>query len=114
MTTDDRPLDELARDINATCRLKGDFTLRSGQRTDEYFDKYQFEGQPALLRCVAERIVPLLPEHVDLLGGLELGGVPITTMVSSWPVCPRSSCARRPRRMARVGWPRARMSAAGG
>jgi len=49
----------------------------------EYFDKYRFESQPDLLRRVAEAMVPLLPHGTELLGGLELGGVPIATMVSS-------------------------------
>ena len=80
MSTD---LDTLAADINAACRLRDDFTLRSGMRAQEYFDKYRFEGDPALLRRVAERMVPLLPRDTEYLGGLELGGVPVATMVSS-------------------------------
>ncbi|HEY5981501.1 MAG TPA: orotate phosphoribosyltransferase, partial [Microlunatus sp.] len=76
-------LTSLARDIDTTCRLTGEFTLRSGQVVPEYFDKYLFESQPQLLRRVAEAMVPLLPSDVELLGGLELGGVPIATMVSS-------------------------------
>jgi orotate phosphoribosyltransferase len=73
----------LAADIDATCRLHGEFTLRSGQVSDTYFDKYLFEAQPALLDRVAARMVDLLPEGTELLGGLELGGVPIATMVSA-------------------------------
>jgi orotate phosphoribosyltransferase len=73
----------LARDIDATCRLTGEFTLRSGQVADTYFDKYLFEAQPALLDRVAARMVDLLPEGTELLGGLELGGVPIVAMLSS-------------------------------
>jgi orotate phosphoribosyltransferase len=73
----------LAADINATCRLHGEFTLRSGQVSDTYFDKYLFEAQPALLDRVAARIVELLPEGTELLGGLEMGGIPIATMVSA-------------------------------
>ena len=73
----------LAVDINAACRLEGHFVLRSGQVSHEYFDKYLFESQPHLLRRVAEAMLPLLPADTDLLGGLELGGVPIATMVSS-------------------------------
>lgn len=49
----------------------------------EYFDKYLFESEPSLLRRVAEAMLPLLPQGTELLGGLELGGVPIATMVSS-------------------------------
>jgi orotate phosphoribosyltransferase len=73
----------LAADIDATCRLTGEFTLRSGQVSHEYFDKYLFESQPALLDRVAARMVELLPEGTELLGGLELGGIPIATMVSA-------------------------------
>ena len=73
----------LAADIDATCRLTGTFTLRSGQVSHEYFDKYLFEAQPALLDRVAAAMVDLLPEGTELLGGLELGGVPIATMVSA-------------------------------
>ena len=73
----------LAADIDAACRLTGTFVLRSGQVSNEYFDKYLFEAQPALLARVAAAMVELLPEDAELLGGLELGGVPIATMVSA-------------------------------
>ena len=76
-------LQNLAKDIDRACRLTGEFTLRSGQITHEYFDKYLFEAQPGLLHRVAQAMVPLLPEDVDLLGGLELGGVPLVTVVSA-------------------------------
>ncbi len=74
---------DLARDIDAICRLTGRFTLRSGQIADTYFDKYLFEAQPALLARVAERMIELLPADTDLLGGLELGGIPLATIVSA-------------------------------
>ena len=73
----------LAADIDAICRLSGEFTLRSGQVSSEYFDKYLFEADPGLLLRVAQEMVDLLPADTELLGGLELGGVPIATMVSS-------------------------------
>ena len=79
MTTDAA----LAADIDVACRLTGEFTLRSGQVADTYFDKYLFEAQPALLDRVATRMLDLLPDDTELLGGLELGGIPIATMVSS-------------------------------
>jgi len=74
---------DLARDIDARCRLTGEFTLRSGQVAGEYFDKYLFETDPALLARVASAMVPLLPRDTDLLGGLEMGGIPIVTVVSA-------------------------------
>jgi len=75
------PDPDLARDIDGCCRLTGEFTLRSGQVANEYFDKYLFEADPTLLARVARAMVQLLPEDTELVGGLELGGVPIATMV---------------------------------
>jgi len=72
------PLGSLVHDA---CHLTGTFTLRSGQVSQEYFDKYLFEGQPALLRQVAEQMVALLPE-CDVLAGMEMGGIPIVTVMS--------------------------------
>jgi len=71
----------LAAEVDAACRLSGEFQLRSGKRSSEYFDKYLFESNPTLLRRVCEAMVPLIPADTDLLGGLELGGVPIATVV---------------------------------
>jgi len=79
----DVELDTLARDVDASCRLTGEFVLRSGQVSHEYFDKYLFETDPVLLRRVAQRMVDLVPDGVELLGGLELGGIPLVTMLSS-------------------------------
>jgi orotate phosphoribosyltransferase len=73
----------LAAEIDAACRLSGTFTLRSGQVSHEYFDKYLFETSPALLARVAEAMVGLVPEDTELLGGLEMGGIPIATVLSS-------------------------------
>ena len=73
----------LAADIDALCRLTGEFTLRSGQVADTYFDKYLFEANPALLDRVAVQMLDLLPADTDLLGGLEMGGIPIATVVSA-------------------------------
>src|SRR6187399_2781554 len=73
----------LALDVDTCCRLTGEFTLRSGQVAAEYFDKYLFESDPALLARVVDQMVDLVPEGTELLGGLELGGVPIATVLSS-------------------------------
>ena len=73
----------LAADVDACCRLTGEFTLRSGQVASEYFDKYLFESDPQLLARVVAQMSDLLPEGTELLGGLELGGVPIVTVLSA-------------------------------
>lgn len=74
--------DELARRIDETCRLTGEFLLRSGTVSNQYFDKYRFEADPALLAAVAEQLRPLIPDGTEVLGGLELGGVPVATALA--------------------------------
>lgn len=73
---------ELARLIGERCRLTGTFTLRSGQESSTYFDKYRFEADPDLLARVAEQAAWLIPEDIEVLAGLELGGVPVATALS--------------------------------
>jgi orotate phosphoribosyltransferase len=71
----------LAKRVYDACHLTGSFLLRSGQTSSEYFDKYLFEADPALLLDVAEAMCDLLPD-CDVLAGMELGGIPIATMLS--------------------------------
>ena len=71
--------EELGRRIYATAHLTGEFVLRSGQTTNEYFDKYRFEADPVLLDAVAEAMVPLVPADTEVLAGLEMGGIPVVT-----------------------------------
>ena len=79
----DHELVELAQDVDVRCRLHGDFVLRSGAVAHEYFDKYLFEADPVLLRRIVSRMVALVPPDTDMLGGLELGGVPLATILSN-------------------------------
>jgi orotate phosphoribosyltransferase len=62
--------------------LTGEFTLRSGVVSHEYFDKYRFESEPGLLLAIAEAMAAAVPNDVEALAGLELGGVPLATMLS--------------------------------
>jgi orotate phosphoribosyltransferase len=72
----------LAARIYDAAHLTGTFTLRSGVVSNEYFDKYRFESDPQLLRDIAEAMASLVPPGIDALAGLELGGVPLATMLS--------------------------------
>ncbi|HSH04527.1 MAG TPA: orotate phosphoribosyltransferase [Anaerolineae bacterium] len=72
----------LGRQIFDLSYITGQFKLRSGQIATEYFDKYLFEANPAVLKAVAEQLQPLLPTQFDALAGLEMGGIPIATMLS--------------------------------
>ncbi len=78
----DDDLADLARRVGQACRLTGTFTLRSGQVSTTYFDKYLFEADPSLLGAVAKAAVRLIPPETEVLAGLELGGVPVATALS--------------------------------
>jgi orotate phosphoribosyltransferase len=73
---------ELAKRVVEVALRRGEFKLRSGQTSNVYFDKYQFEARPELLREVARQLAPLVPEGTEVLAGLELGGVPIATALA--------------------------------
>lgn len=73
---------ELAKSIFEVAHLKGNFLLRSGKTSHEYFDKYRFEAQPKLLQAIAEQLAPLVPKGTAVLAGLEMGGIPIATALS--------------------------------
>ncbi|MGZ0152801.1 orotate phosphoribosyltransferase [Kribbella sp. WER1] len=72
-------LAELGRRVHATAHLTGEFVLRSGQTTTEYFDKYRFEADPVLLDQITAAMVPLIPAGTEVLAGLEMGGIPVVT-----------------------------------
>lgn len=74
--------EQLAHKIYTTSYLTGNFTLRSGIVSDEYFDKYLFESDPLLLTEIARHLSELIPEGTEVLAGLELGGIPIATAMS--------------------------------
>lgn len=73
---------DLARKIYNVSHLEGSFKLRSGQISNEYFDKYLFESDPVLLTEIAQHLSKLVPEGTEILAGLEMGGIPIATAIS--------------------------------
>jgi len=73
---------DLKRQIIDACKLTGEFTTRSGQVVNTYFDKYQFEGRPMLLREIAQELATKLDIEFDILAGLEMGGIPVATALS--------------------------------
>lgn len=72
----------LARDLVAASYLKGDFVLRSGRRSDRYFDKFLFETQPDLLKRIGAHLAELVPKDTDRLAAPELGAVLLGGAVS--------------------------------
>lgn len=73
--------------VDAALRF-GEFTLRSGQKSDHYFDKYQLFAAPGILHRLLPRLACLIPGKVEVLAGLELGGVPLATALSLHTVLP--------------------------
>ena len=73
---------QLAQEIYNVSHLNGEFKLRSGLISNEYFDKYLFESNPTLLKEIANQLSKLIPEGTEVLAGLEMGGIPIATALS--------------------------------
>jgi orotate phosphoribosyltransferase len=73
---------ELAVKIFDTAHLTGEFLLRSGKISNEYFDKYRFESDPHLLSEICDKMIDLIPAGTEILAGLEMGGIPIATILS--------------------------------
>jgi orotate phosphoribosyltransferase len=73
----------LAAKVYGISHLTGSFKLRSGQISGEYFDKYLFESNPAILDEICTRMIKLIPEGTEVLAGLEMGGIPIATVLSA-------------------------------
>ena len=73
---------ELAKSIFDTAYLTGEFLLRSGKISNEYFDKYQFESKPELLEEIAINLATMIDIDFDYLAPLEMGGIPIATALS--------------------------------
>ena len=75
-------LRDLARDLVKASYLKGDFVLRSGKRSNRYFDKFLFETDPALLKRIGEHLAALVPKETQRLAAPELGAVLLGGAVS--------------------------------
>jgi orotate phosphoribosyltransferase len=72
----------LARDLVAASYLKGDFVLRSGKRSNRYFDKFLFETDPSLLKRIGAQLAALVPIQTQRLAAPELGAVLLGGAVS--------------------------------
>jgi len=72
----------LAHELVAASYLKGDFVLRSGKRSNRYFDKFLFETDPALLKRIGTGLAALVPAGTQRLAAPELGAVLLGGAVS--------------------------------
>ena len=74
--------DELARRIAEVSLLRGEFTLRSGRKSNYYLDKYRFETQPDVLKALGEMFADRVSASVDRIAGAELGAVALAAAAS--------------------------------
>ena len=82
METRASELRELGRELVKASYLKGDFVLRSGKRSNRYFDKFLFETDPAVLRRLGKHLARLVPAETQRLAAPELGAVLLGGAVS--------------------------------
>ena len=90
--------EEIISEIKRVSVLNGTFTLRSGITSSQYFDKYQFESTPELLSNIAKEMVSLIPQGTEVLAGLEMGGIPIVTMLSYYSGIPATFVRKLPKK----------------
>ncbi|WNY23413.1 Orotate phosphoribosyltransferase [Methanimicrococcus hongohii] len=83
---DNSEIIQALKDCNAV--QFGDFTLSSGQKSNFYIDIKKASTDPKTLKIIADYIARFLPSVTEtpadkiIIGGVELGGVPIATAVS--------------------------------
>lgn len=89
--------EELWHAIESVSKLTGKFALRSGSVSKSYFDKYRFESDPKLLDNIAKSAIPLIPPGTEILAGLEMGGIPIATILSHHTGIPTAFIRKEPK-----------------
>jgi orotate phosphoribosyltransferase len=78
---------QLASRIKETAYLEGEFTLRSGAKSNYYLDKYLFATQPDILAELGRRLAERAAD-ADVIAGPELGAVALaaaTAMAAEKP-----------------------------
>ncbi len=74
--------EQLAKRIADVALLRGEFTLRSGRKSNFYLDKYRFVTQPDVLAELGKMFAAKIPDYVDRIAGPELGAVPLAAAAS--------------------------------
>ena len=74
--------EQLAQRIAEVSLLRGEFTLRSGRKSNYYLDKYRFETQPDVLKELGALFAQHISPDVVRIAGAELGAVPLAAATS--------------------------------
>src|SRR5689334_4767346 len=73
---------ELCRRIAEVALMRGEFTLRSGRKSNYYLDKYTFSTRPEILKELGQLFAARTTKATTVLAGAELGGIPLVTAAS--------------------------------
>ena len=73
---------QLAQRIAEVSLLRGEFTLRSGRKSNYYLDKYRFETHPDILRELGLLFSQHVGPAIDRIAGPELGAVALAASAS--------------------------------
>ena len=74
--------EQLAKRIAELSLLRGEFTLRSGRKSNYYLDKYRFETHPDVLLALGDLFADRVGANVDRIAGAELGAVALAAATS--------------------------------
>ncbi len=87
----------LGKRVYDLCYLRGEFKLRSGQISHEYFDKYRFESDPKVLKELGQLMAAKIPAGTQVLAGLEMGGIPVATAIGMESQIPLIFVRKKPK-----------------
>jgi orotate phosphoribosyltransferase len=77
---------------------RGEYLLSGGIRCDYYIDKFRLFSDPEVMRRIARLFTPVVAElNPDLIGGTELGGVILATVVSQMTGIPMLVVRKAPK-----------------
>jgi orotate phosphoribosyltransferase len=74
--------EQLAKRIADVSLLRGEFTLRSGRKSNYYLDKYRFETQPDVLAALGALLAERVTTDIHRIAGAELGAVALAAAAS--------------------------------
>src|SRR5687767_10464639 len=74
--------EDLAKRIAELSLLRGEFTLRSGRKSNYYLDKYRFETHPDVLHELGRMFADHVGANVTRVAGAELGAVALAAATS--------------------------------
>jgi orotate phosphoribosyltransferase len=66
---------------------RGDFTLKSGRKSDWFIDSKQTVCRPEAMMLVADGVLSVLPDEVTAIGGLTMGADPVAFVTAGVAAC---------------------------